>query len=93
MATVLDQIVTHKLAEIATAKERLPIQRLRDQLQDAPAIRSFFGALAAEGPIKLIAEVTETTSLVLGQADDALRFGLGPRSAKRRHSQAAQLPG
>ena len=61
MATVLDKIVAKKHEEIAAAKEAVAIESLREQLQDAPPVRSFFDALAADGPIKLIAEVKKAS--------------------------------
>lgn len=61
MGTVLDKIVAKKNEEIAAAKQTVAIESLRDQLQDAPPVRSFFDALAADGPIKLIAEVKKAS--------------------------------
>ena len=61
MATVLDKIVAKKQEEIAAAKETVAIESLRDQLKDAPPVRSFFDALAVDGPIKLIAEVKKAS--------------------------------
>ena len=61
MATVLDKIVTKKQEEIAAAKQARPIEALREQLSSAPPVRSFFDALAADGPIKLIAEVKKAS--------------------------------
>ena len=59
--SVLDKIVTRKLEEIATAKQSRPLESLREQLAEAPPVRSFFDALAADGPIKLIAEVKKAS--------------------------------
>ena len=61
MTSVLDKIVAKKREEIATAKQRVPIDALRAQLGTAPPVRSFFDALAADGPIKLIAEVKKAS--------------------------------
>lgn len=61
MGTVLDRIVEKKLAEVAVAKETFPIDDLRSRLPEAPPVRSFFDALAAPGPIKLIAEVKKAS--------------------------------
>lgn len=61
MPTVLDKIVTKKREEIACAKDAISIDVLRSQLADAPPVRSFFDALAADGPIKLIAEVKKAS--------------------------------
>lgn len=59
--TILDKIVAAKRTEIERAKSARPIEELRARLVDAPAVRDFFGALAAEGPIKLIAEVKKAS--------------------------------
>ncbi len=61
MPTILDKIVATKREEIAAAKARIPIEELRARAQDTPARKDFFGALAAEGPIKLIAEVKKAS--------------------------------
>lgn len=61
MATVLDKIVAQKLEEIAAAKASIPLSELQAQLASAPPVRSFFEALAAAGPIKLIAEVKKAS--------------------------------
>ena len=61
MTTILDQIVAQKRTEIAAAKDTVAEQTLGDQLSDAPPVRSFFDALAAPGPIKLIAEVKKAS--------------------------------
>jgi indole-3-glycerol phosphate synthase len=61
VSTILDKIVSTKREEIAQARSAVPLERLRDQLADAPPIRDFFSALAAEGPIRLIAEVKKAS--------------------------------
>lgn len=61
MSTILDKIVAKKRTEIAEAKSTITEQSLRAQLEDAPPVRSFFAALAAPGPIKLIAEVKKAS--------------------------------
>jgi indole-3-glycerol phosphate synthase len=55
--SILDQIVANKREEIAAAKSVVPLAELQAQLADAPPVRDFLAALAAEGPVKLIAEV------------------------------------
>ena len=57
MSTILDKIVVSKREEIAAAKAARPESQLRSQIKDADPPRDFFGALAEDGPIKLIAEV------------------------------------
>ena len=61
MSTILDKIVATKRGEISRAKEAHPESELRDRLDSAPPPRDFFAALAADGPIKLIAEVKKAS--------------------------------
>jgi len=58
---VLDKIVATKRVEIEQARSAQPLDELRRQLPDAPPVRDFFSALAAKGPIKLIAEVKKAS--------------------------------
>ena len=58
---ILDEIVATKRVEIAAAQARRPETELRAALRDAPPLRDFFAALAAPGPIKLIAEVKKAS--------------------------------
>ena len=53
---VLQEIVARKHREVALARERVPTAALEGRLAVAPAPREFFAALAAPGPIRLIAE-------------------------------------
>ncbi len=61
MPNILDKIVATKRQEIAAAKSALPESELRVRVKDTPPRKDFFGALAAEGPIKLIAEVKKAS--------------------------------
>jgi indole-3-glycerol phosphate synthase len=61
MATILDQIVAAKRAEIERLKAAMPGVELRARLADAAPVRDFFTPLAATGPIKLIAEVKKAS--------------------------------
>ncbi|MCP4191469.1 MAG: indole-3-glycerol phosphate synthase TrpC [Planctomycetaceae bacterium] len=61
MPTILDKIVATKRIEIEAAKQRVPESQLRQSLDQAPPVRPFFDALAAEGRIKLIAEVKKAS--------------------------------
>ena len=61
MTTILDQIVATKRQEIERAKATVPLAELCARLPDAPELRDFFGVLAANGPIKLIAEVKKAS--------------------------------
>ncbi|HUG68195.1 MAG TPA: indole-3-glycerol phosphate synthase TrpC [Pirellulaceae bacterium] len=61
MSTILDKIVATKRDEIVRAKELRPEAELRAAIADASPPRDFFKALAAGGPIKLIAEVKKAS--------------------------------
>ncbi len=61
MPTILDKIVATKRDEIAAVRSRVCENSLRDRLAEAPPVRDFFAALAADGPIKLIAEVKKAS--------------------------------
>ncbi len=54
--TVLDKIVARKRTEVRLARERVPTAALEGRLATAGPVRDFFGALAAPGPVRLIAE-------------------------------------
>jgi len=57
MGDILAEIVAHKRQEIAAARSHVPEAELRALLDSAPPPRNFFQALAATGPVALIAEV------------------------------------
>lgn len=57
MPDILREIVAHKRAEVDHAKRLRPAADLEARLAAAPAVRGFAAALAAGGPIALIAEV------------------------------------
>jgi indole-3-glycerol phosphate synthase len=59
--TILDEIVATKRVEIAKLRERTSLDELRRRAKDAPAPRDFYRALAAPGPIRLIAEVKKAS--------------------------------
>jgi indole-3-glycerol phosphate synthase len=59
--TILDKIMATKRQEIAAAQAKLPAGELRERAMSAPPPRDFFAALAADGPIKLIAEVKKAS--------------------------------
>ena len=61
MTSVLDQIVAAKREEIAISKQARPESNIRQDAAAAPAARDFFQPLAAEGPIRLIAEVKKAS--------------------------------
>ena len=59
--SILDDIVAHKRHEIEAAKSARPESQVRLAAEAAPPPRKFFDALAAPGPIKLIAEVKKAS--------------------------------
>jgi len=59
--TILDTIVATKREEIAAARAEVSEDVLRERIKDAPPVRDFFAAIAAEGPIQLIAEVKKAS--------------------------------
>jgi len=61
MATILDEIVAAKRQEVEWAKAAVPESELRRRLASAPPVRDFFAALAAPGPIRLIAEIKKAS--------------------------------
>lgn len=61
MTTILDKIVATKREEIAQAQSARPIEQLREAVDEVPVVRDFFAALAAPGPIKLIAEIKKAS--------------------------------
>ncbi|MFM8253500.1 MAG: indole-3-glycerol phosphate synthase TrpC [Planctomycetota bacterium] len=61
MTTILERIVATKEREIATARMARPESQLESALANIGPTRDFFGALAARGPIKLIAEVKKAS--------------------------------
>jgi indole-3-glycerol phosphate synthase len=61
MTNILDKIIATKRQEVAAAKAAVAESELRTRLADLPPTRGFFAALAAEGPIKLIAEVKKAS--------------------------------
>ena len=56
MQSILETIVARKRKEVAIQRERVPTAALEGRLATAPAVRDFFAAVSAAGPIRLIAE-------------------------------------
>jgi indole-3-glycerol phosphate synthase len=61
MSTILDEIVAQKRCEIAAAQAACPAAVLERRAAEAAEARNFFAALAAPGPIRLIAEVKKAS--------------------------------
>lgn len=61
MSGILDKIVAHKLDEIAAAKNRVPVEQLKEQLGSAPPVRDFNQAIRSTDSIALIAEVKKAS--------------------------------
>lgn len=54
---ILSKIVAFKKEEVAAARRQLPVQQIKERLDDAPPARSFTAALRRPGEVTLIAEV------------------------------------
>jgi indole-3-glycerol phosphate synthase len=61
MATILDKILVTKREVIARAKAARPQAEVERAAAAAPSPRPFFDSLAADGPIRLIAEVKKAS--------------------------------
>jgi indole-3-glycerol phosphate synthase len=61
MSTILDRIVATKRREVEEARRVRPLEAVREAAAAAAPTRDFFQALAADGPIKLIAEVKKAS--------------------------------
>ena len=59
--SILDEIVSTKRHEIASARAKMPEAQLRALAASAPPPKDFFAALATAGPIRLIAEVKKAS--------------------------------
>ncbi len=59
--TILDRIMTHKVAEVAAAKQARPIKTLYSALNDAPRPHNFWAALKQGDRVALIAEVKKAS--------------------------------
>lgn len=60
MSTILDSIVAAKWREVEQAQNQVPIERLREQAEHAPAARDFLAALRRPR-MRLIAEVKKAS--------------------------------
>lgn len=61
MTNILEKIVAKKQEEIASRRSLIPVEVLEAAVAEAPPVRDFLAALAAPGPIKLIAEVKKAS--------------------------------
>jgi indole-3-glycerol phosphate synthase len=59
--SILDEIIATKCRELEDGKRSRPEADVRRAAEEAPPPRNFFAALAAPGPIKLIAEVKKAS--------------------------------
>jgi indole-3-glycerol phosphate synthase len=72
MTDVLREIVDHKRIELDRAKSLCPAHELERRLADAPPVRGFAAAIAARGPVALIAEIkraSPSAGLIRGDID------------------------
>ena len=82
MPSILDEIVSTKRREIELAELAKPVADLRARLDHAPPVRDFFAAVAADGPIKLIAEVKKASP-----SKGVIRRDFDPRETARIYQQ------
>jgi indole-3-glycerol phosphate synthase len=63
MSTILDQIIETKRQEVAAAKQRVPLEQLRETIETLGRPRNFFSAVTRKGskPLNLIAEVKKAS--------------------------------
>jgi indole-3-glycerol phosphate synthase len=63
MSTILDQIIQTKRQEVAAAKQRVPVERLRETIATLGRPRNFFDAVTRKStkPLNLIAEVKKAS--------------------------------
>lgn len=61
MSTILDEIIQHKRAEVASTRARTPLPEVLARIPDAPPVRGFLAALRAAVPPGLIAEVKKAS--------------------------------
>ncbi len=71
--SILDKIIASKHREIEAAKRARPEAEVRAAAEHADAPRDFFAALAAPGPIKLIAEVKKASPSTASFAPTSMR--------------------
>ncbi|MFN8707227.1 MAG: indole-3-glycerol phosphate synthase TrpC [Planctomyces sp.] len=64
MSTILDEIIQHKVTEIAAAKSRLPWDELRSRIPGSHPVRGFLKAIRQAQPPALIAEVKKASPSV-----------------------------
>jgi len=61
VTTVLEKIVATKKGEVAVAKREMPVEQLRERLDQAPPVRNFLSAIGANTGVSLIAEVKKAS--------------------------------
>lgn len=54
---ILDEIIENKKSEVEASKTSLPLEKMKEQLNDVLAPRDFFDAINPKGELKVISEV------------------------------------
>jgi indole-3-glycerol phosphate synthase len=83
---ILDRIVQTKRKELQTARLQVPLERLKDQLERAPAVRNFFAACTGR-PRRLVNVVGEVKRA--SPSAGVMRADFDPVAIARQYAQAA----
>lgn len=81
--TILDEIVAQKMVRLTLQKAKMPIAKLTEEAQSAPAPRDFLHALKEEGKVSLIAEVKKASPV-----KGILRDSFDPSQLSRAYQRA-----
>src|SRR3989337_2689516 len=59
--TILGEIYKHKLGEVSENEKRIPVEALKEQIQEKQSTRSFGDALKSDNNIRIIAEIKKAS--------------------------------
>lgn len=83
MGTILDEIVQHKISEVAEARKKVPLERLTEACKTVPPAKDFIGALLKASGVGLIAEVKKASP-----SKGLIRADFDPVSIAREYESA-----
>lgn len=83
MATILDEIIENKLREVERSETELPLEKIKQQLSQAPPARDFYEALNPGGNLRIIAEIKRASPSkgIISNDFDPVRIAKGYASA------------